>query len=168
MLKHTHSPSISVFLFVSQRHTHMCEWTARAQPLLWPLKSQKPHLSSQSKLVGRSNHLIKNISVDRSVPRSNMLLWYKPITEALIHALFLFLYSPEGIYCSARLFTSKRSLTRCTTSCTPAVVHQQQIPWRYCRVGNVMHVEMSHWARHSAPGTAGRFIELCRAACLVL
>lgn len=106
-----------------------------------------------------------------AAPCSNSFLWYDPTTEQLIHVLFVFLYSPEGIYCSARLFTSNQPQTRCPTSCSLAVftiVHRQQIPWRRCRAGDIAHAEMSSWACHSAPVTAGRFIVLCWAACPVL
>lgn len=148
-----HSPSISVSLFV----------------LVWVnLRNHIYPLQSKPQVVASSNHLIeKHQHWLLAAPCSNISLWYKPITEQLIHALFLFLYSPEGIYCFTSLFTLKRPQTVCPTSCSPAVstiAHRQRISWRYCRVGDIIHVEMSHWACHSAPVTAGRFIVLCRAS----
>lgn len=136
MRKHPHTLpqfwSLSLSYKDTHTHTHTCKCAAQRLRLdPYNLRNRILFPQSKSQVVASSNHLIKNISVDCLLHLTAISSFdiNPSLSNSSMH-FFLFLYGPEGIYCSARLFTSKRPRSRCPISCSPAVftiVHLRQI-----------------------------------------
>lgn len=127
-------------------------------------------------MVTSSNHLIKTISIGCSLHLTATSCF--DINPSQSNSSMHFFFSARFVFFSVFFASirSRRDLLFCLvahikTQCWPPVfkiVNLQQVTRGYRRAGDIICTEMSHWACHSVPVTAGRFTVLYCATCLVL
>lgn len=128
-------------------------------------------------MVTSSNHLIKTISIGCSLHLTATSCF--DINPSQSNSSVHFFFSARFVFFFFFFFASIRSrrdllfclVAHIKTQCWPAVfkiVNLQQVTRGYRRAGDVICTEMSHWACHSVPVTAGWFTVLYCATCLVL
>lgn len=127
-----HTPSISVSLFVLQRHTNVQQRDTVLTPL--NLRKHVYFLKREPQVTTSSNHLIKNILLHLTAISSFDI---KPITEQLICTPFFyffisiqpwkgFIVPPDSFALDIQYHAAQQRST---------IVHLRQIAWRYCSIG---------------------------------